>query len=86
MHVSLPPELEQFVAEKVKAGQYASPDQVVEESLRLLRDLPVWTDDDLRKELEIGLEQLDRGEGKPWNVDEIKAEVISRHAARQSAE
>ena len=83
MHVSLPPELEQFVEERVKTGQNASIDDVVEESLRLLRDFPLWTDDDLRREINVGLEQLDRGEGKSWNVEETKTEVLRRHAARQ---
>lgn len=83
MHVSLPPELEKFVEEKVKAGHYATADEVVEDSLRLLRHLPEWTDEELRKEIGIGLAQLERGEGKPWNVEEIKAAVRRRHSANQ---
>ncbi len=73
MHISLPADLEKFVEEKVKTGQYETAEDVVEDGLRLLRHLPEWTDLELRKEIEIGLSQLDRGEGKPWNVDDIIA-------------
>lgn len=83
MQISLPADLEQFVEEKVKAGQYERADDVVEDGLRLLRHLPEWTNEELRKEIEIGLAQLERGEGKPWSVTEIIAEGQRRLAAKK---
>ncbi len=38
MNVSLTPELEQFVHEKVKSGRYLSASEVVREALRLLEE------------------------------------------------
>ncbi len=38
MNVSLPPELEQFVADKVKSGRYNSASEVIREALRLLEE------------------------------------------------
>ena len=38
MNVSLTPELEKFVADKVKSGRYNSASEVVREALRLLEE------------------------------------------------
>jgi antitoxin ParD1/3/4 len=38
MHVSLTPEQEKFVNDKVKSGRYHSPSEVIREALRLLED------------------------------------------------
>ncbi|MBD3560548.1 type II toxin-antitoxin system ParD family antitoxin, partial [Planktothrix sp. FACHB-1355] len=38
MNVSLTPELEKFVQEKVKSGRYLSASEVVREALRLLQE------------------------------------------------
>jgi putative addiction module CopG family antidote len=38
MHISLPPDLEQFVAEQVKSGVFVTPSELVCTGLRLLQD------------------------------------------------
>lgn len=38
MNVSLTPELEKFVQEKVKSGRYLSASEVIREALRLMQD------------------------------------------------
>jgi len=38
MKISLSPELERLIAEKVKSGRYHSADEVVREGLKLLRE------------------------------------------------
>ncbi len=65
MNVSLTPELEQFVQEKVKSGRYLSASEVVREALRLLQEedqIRQLRLEKLRKEIAIGIEQADRGE------------------------
>lgn len=65
MNVSLTPELEQFVQDKVKSGRYLSASEVVREALRLLEERDQLREmrlETLRKEIRIGLEQSDRGE------------------------
>ncbi len=61
MHVSLAPELEQQIAESVASGRYANDREVVEEALRLLFETEAARAR-LRAEIQIGLDQLDRGE------------------------
>jgi len=66
MNVSLTPELERRVAEKVDAGLYTSASEVVRESLRLLfeaDDIRRGQLADLNNRIQLGLDQLDRGEG-----------------------
>jgi len=64
------PDLERFVNEKVKNGEYPNPDAVVEEALLRLQASP---DDgsratqELKAALNVGLEQLARGEGIELN-------------------
>lgn len=65
MNVSLTPELEQFVHDKVKSGRYLSASEVVREALRLLEErdrLYQAKLAELRQHLVIGIEQADRGE------------------------
>lgn len=62
MGVSLSPEFEAFVQEKVQAGEYASPSDVVSDALSVLKELPPWTLEELRHEIRLAAEQLERGE------------------------
>jgi antitoxin ParD1/3/4 len=66
MNVSLTPELEQLIQDRVKTGRYHSASEVVREALRLLEDrdeLRRLRLADLRQKVATGLESLDRGEG-----------------------
>jgi antitoxin ParD1/3/4 len=66
MNVSLTPELEEFVAAKVEGGRYRSASEVVREALRLLEEYDQVRANSLqglRSDLQLGLAQLDRGEG-----------------------
>lgn len=68
MNVSLTPELENFIADKVKSGRYTSASEVVREALRLLEEREQLRDlqkQELRKKIAEGLDQLGRGEGIP---------------------
>jgi len=81
MNVSLTPKLEIFVKQKVEKGLYNSASEVVREALRLLEERDVLQNmklDALRKEINQGLESLDRGEGQPLDIDAIKRKA--RHA------
>ncbi len=65
MNVSLTPELEQFVREKVSSGRYLSASEVVREGLRLLEERERLYQSklaQLQAEIAIGIEQSDRGE------------------------
>lgn len=61
MRISLSSELKQFVEEKVKTENYSSANEVFNYSLRLLKQrdqIRQKTNDGLRQELKIGLQQV----------------------------
>jgi len=71
MNVSLTPELEKLVTRKVQSGQYQSASEVVREGLRLLQDQDCLRElhlAEVRKKIQAGLDQLDRGEGIPGGL------------------
>lgn len=66
MNVSLTPELEKLVAEKVKSGRYTSASEVVREALRLLEEQEKLKQihlTEIRQKIDRGLQQLDEGKG-----------------------
>lgn len=66
LNVSLTPHLSRFVENRLRSGKYESASEVVREALRLLegRDrAPVADVEELKREIELGLAQLRRGEG-----------------------
>lgn len=87
MDVTLTPELERLIHDKVASGLYASEDEVIREALRLLKDrdeLRFLAVEDLRREVQKGLGQLDRGESVLLDPERIKAEGRRRlHRERQ---
>lgn len=60
MAVSLTPQLEAMIRQRVESGRYSDASEVVQEALRLLEEQEKL--DHLRSLLEIGLEQSRRGE------------------------
>ncbi len=65
MNVSLTPELERLVQEKVESGLYSSASEVVREALRLLRERDELRQarlEELRREIAVGLDACNRGE------------------------
>lgn len=78
MNVSLTPELDRFVAEKVQSGSYSSFSEVIREGLRLLKqqdDLRLLRLEQLKREIAVGIEQLDNGEGKTFE----SASALANH-------
>lgn len=64
MNVSLTPELENIVDQKVKSGQYNSASEVVREGLRLLQqrdDMREAKLNALRAEIQKGIDDLEAG-------------------------
>jgi antitoxin ParD1/3/4 len=71
MNVSLTPELEELISQKVQSGRYTSASEVIREALRLLEEQDQLRQKRLaaiRQEIDEGLTQLDRGEGIPGDL------------------
>ncbi|MBW4090782.1 MAG: type II toxin-antitoxin system ParD family antitoxin [Proteobacteria bacterium] len=84
MDVSLTPELERRIVEKVESGLYTSASEVVRESLRLLFETEALRErrlDRLRGEIQVGIDQLDRGEAIPG--EQVLTEVTERLERRR---
>lgn len=76
MNVSLTDELEAMVQDKVRSGMYNSASEVIREGLRLLKEhdqIRQMQLEELRKEVAIGVDQLDRGQVVQYDPEAIKA-------------
>jgi antitoxin ParD1/3/4 len=63
MNVSLTPELERLVNEKVDSGLYQTASEVVREALRLLKDRD-YARERMQADVQAGFDALARGEGR----------------------
>jgi antitoxin ParD1/3/4 len=83
MTISLKPDLQEFVEEKVRSGQFSSSDEAVNALLSRVREQEAMTDeeiDELRADLEVGVREADSGEFVEFSAEDVIAE---RHAALQ---
>jgi antitoxin ParD1/3/4 len=88
MNVSLTPELDKFVAAKVKSGRYNSASEVVREALRLLEEHDRARAAQLtafNNELGIRIASLDRGERVAPKAVRERIALKSRERRRRSA-
>jgi len=65
MNVSLTPQLEKMVAERVESGRYASASEVIREALRLLEERDHLAS--LRRDVAAGIDQLDHGRSRVFD-------------------
>lgn len=78
MNISLTPQLEKLVKNKVESGYYGSASEVMREALRLLAERDHRQSvriEELRTEIKKG---LDSGEPTPLNIKAIKAQGRKR--------
>ena len=78
MNVSLTPQLENYVKQKVEAGMYNSVSEVMREALRLLEERDALKEMKLaalRRDIQEGISELDRGEGTPLDMSAIKTKA-----------
>lgn len=81
MKIELPPELARFVKKKLESGEHSSANEVIAHALRVLRNVEKWlpsAEDDLRREIQLGLDDLEAGRVSEWNVEEIKERLRNR--------
>jgi antitoxin ParD1/3/4 len=79
MNVSLTPELERLVEEKVSSGRYKSASEVVRHALREFSDREREYEsrlEALRRDIQQGIDSLDAGRGSPG--DEVFARLYAK--------
>jgi antitoxin ParD1/3/4 len=76
VNIPLTPELEQLVKDKVNSGRYHSVSEVMGEALRLLDERDRIREQrlaELKAKIQVGIEELERGEG--IDGEEVFAEI-----------
>jgi antitoxin ParD1/3/4 len=82
MNVSLTPELEKLVNEKVQSGMYTSASEVIREGLRLLQEREEFRRikyEALKRDIREGLDELDGGARLP--AKKVFAEMTKKAKA-----
>ncbi len=92
MNISLTPELERLVNKKVASGMYQTASEVIRDALRLLKQREETRLAELRRDVEIGVGQIERGEYAEYREDKlgalarkIKAKGVRRIESRRRA-
>jgi putative addiction module CopG family antidote len=85
MIISLPPELEAFAHQQIAAGKYTSIEEVLVDGMRALVDREAITQsrlEELRQELQIGVDALERGESQDLDtaIDTLRQKMRQRYS------
>jgi antitoxin ParD1/3/4 len=75
MNVSLPEQMEEFVRQKVAAGDYETASEVVREGLRLLKQRDDLWKAELRSKIKQGVDSIRAGRSIP--AQQVKAEIAA---------
>ena len=78
MNITLTPELEQIVIRKMESGLYRSPSEVIDKGLRMLEQEEARQTlrfQELKREIDLGIEQADKGQIKPFDPDNLLTRV-----------
>ena len=83
MEITIDPKNRRYLTSKVRSGQFKSASEVVKYALNRLkrdeRDLAA-----LKREIQKGIDSLERGEATPWDVEEAKARLLRRYRRHRS--
>jgi Arc/MetJ-type ribon-helix-helix transcriptional regulator len=82
MPVTYPREIQEFVSEQISSGHFQSEEAVTLEALRLLRDF-THRHRSLQSDLRQSLDELERGQDRPLNMDDVIARGEARLAKSQ---
>ncbi len=74
MTISFVPELQRFLEEQVRSGKFASTESALAEAVRLMKQREERLAS-LRRDIDLGLEDLEKGRVSERNVEEAKARL-----------
>jgi len=77
MDYSLTPEDRRYVEDQVKAGRFRSATDVLANALSMLRGQEFSPEHEqyLRRELQVGIDQIERGEVEDWDVHRVRGRL-----------
>jgi antitoxin ParD1/3/4 len=88
MHIPLPRDLEELIERKVETGEYETASEVAIAALYLLAARDRFLEgerEELRREIQIGIDQCDRGEVVDFDQKTIRR-IVTRGRERLAAE
>jgi antitoxin ParD1/3/4 len=81
MNIKLSKANERYIREKVASGEYSSASDVIAHALTVLRRfermLP-GAEDDLRREIDSGLSDIEHGRVVDWDPESLKRELLRK--------
>ena len=87
MSISLTPELEEFIQNQVASGKYSSTEEVIIAGIKLLEErenIYKGRFEELKREIMVGVEQLERGER--FDGREVIEKLRQKNQAMRKAE
>lgn len=84
MNISITTELQSFIDQQLASGEFDSVDKLVNVALARFRQSMsslFSADEDLKRQVALGVEELERGEAEEWDPEGLWDEVERRHAA-----
>ncbi len=88
MKIDLPPEVVRFVKKKLDSGEYSSASDFIAHAVRVFRNVEKWlpsAEDDLRREIQIGLDDIEAGRVSEWKPGEMKERLRQRLKRRKAS-
>jgi len=85
--ITLRDEDQRFIESAMKSGRYVTESEAVSDAIAELRareELHQARFAELRAKIMTGVEELDRGEGADWNIEDIKAKGRALLASRNA--
>jgi antitoxin ParD1/3/4 len=84
--VTLSPEDQAFIDDQVASGNYPSAGAVLADAVAALRKIQSFDRkrEELRKEIQIGLDDVDAGRLEDWDMDDVVAEVVAESHDRMA--
>ena len=81
MKVNLSTGHEQYIRRKIATGKYASADEVVAHAITVFRRVEKMlpsAQDDLRREIDLGLRDIEEGRVSDWDPQSLKRELLAK--------
>ena len=88
MKIDLPPEVVRFVKKKLESGEYDSAGAFIAHAVRVFRNvekaLPS-AEEDLRREIQLGVDDIEAGRVSEWKPGEMKERLRQRLKRRKAS-
>jgi putative addiction module CopG family antidote len=85
LKLNYPPEVEAFIAEQLAAGKFENESELATAAIRVVQELAA-RERKFREDLKRSIEQADRGEVEPWDIEQIIGELNAESRPAQRSQ